>query len=96
VLIAQVEKSSEASVPAPPKQKCRGQQGRPKGSKHRNRRAVESSPSRGFIQEHIKRLLEQIGDALQVVYCIFDGELGQNDAMHMVRQGGRHLVAKLR
>jgi len=67
VLIEQVEKSSEASVQAPPKQKCRGQQGRPKGSKNRNRREVEISPSLGFIQEHIKRVLEQIGDAFQVV-----------------------------
>jgi hypothetical protein len=96
VLIEQVAKSSEVSVPAPPKQKCRGQQGRPTGSKNRNRREVELSPSLGFIQEHIKRLLEQIGDAFQVVYFIFDGELGHNDAMQMVRQVGLHLVSKLR
>jgi putative transposase len=96
VLIEQVEKSSEASGQAPSKQKCRGQQGRPKGSKNRNRREVEISPSLGFIQEHIKRLLEQIGDAFQVVYFIFDGELGHNDAMQMVRQVGLHLVSKLR
>jgi putative transposase len=96
VLLEQVEKSSEASVQAPPKQKCRGQRGRPKGSKNRNRREVEISPSLGFIPEHIKRLLEQIGDALQGVYFIFDGELGHNDAMQMVRQVGLHLVSKLR
>ena len=96
VLIEQVEKSSEASVQAPPKQKGRGQRGRPKGSKNRNRREVEISPSLGFIQEHIKRVLEQIGDAFQVVYFIFDGELGHNDAMQMVRQVGLHLVSKLR
>jgi hypothetical protein len=57
---------------------------------------VEISPSLGFIQEHIKRLLEQIGDAFKVVYFIFDGELGHNDAMQMVRQVGLHLVSKLR
>jgi hypothetical protein len=96
VLIEQVEKSSEASVPDPPKQKSRGPRGRPKGSKNRNRREVEISPSLGFIQEHIKRLLEQIGDAFKVVYFIFDGELGHNDAMQMVRQVGLHLVSKLR
>ena len=49
-----------------------------------------------FIQEHIKRLLQQIGDAFKVVYFIFDGELGHNDAMQMVRQVGLHLVSKLR
>ena len=47
-------------------------------------------------QEHIKRLLEQIGDAFKVVYFIFDGELGHNNAMQMVRQVGLHLVSKLR
>ena len=96
VLIEQVEKSSETLGQAPPKTKCRGQRGRPKGSKNRNRREVEISPSLGFIQEHIKRLLEQIGDAFKVVYFIFDGELGHNDAMQMVRQVGLHLVSKLR
>ena len=96
VLIEQVEKSSETLGQAPPKKKCRGQRGRPKGSKNRNRREVEISPSLGFIQEHIKRLLEQIGDAFKVVYFIFDGELGHNDAMQMVRQVGLHLVSKLR
>ena len=48
------------------------------------------------IQEHIKRWLQQIGEAFKVVYCIFDGELGHNDAMPMVRQVGLHLVSKLR
>jgi hypothetical protein len=36
-------------------------------------------------------LLEQIGDAFKVVYFIFDGELGHNDAMHMVRHIGKYL-----
>ena len=96
VRIEQVAKCSAASGQAPPKQKCRGQRGRPKGSKNRHRREVELRPSLGFIQEHSKRVLEQIGDACQVVSCIFDGELGHNDAMQMVRQVGLHVVSKLR
>src|SRR3989454_9429901 len=92
----QVEKPSEALVQEPPQKKASGRRGRPKGSKNRNRRAVELSPSLGFIQEHIKRLLEQIGDAFKVVYFLFDGELGHNDAMQMVRQVGLHLISKLR
>ena len=87
VVIEQVEKP--CAVPrckTTPKQKSVwGQRGRPKGSKNRNRREVEFSPSLCFIQEHIKRLLEQIGDAFKVVYFIFDGELGHNDAMQMVQ-----------
>src|SRR5438128_11726787 len=96
VLTEQVDKPSDAVVQAPSKKKASGRRGRPKGSKNRNRREVELSPSLGFIQEHIKRLLEQIGDAFKVVYFIFDGELGHNDAMQMVRQVGLHLVSKLR
>src|SRR2546421_11308830 len=34
--------------------------------------------------------------AFKVVYFIFDGELGHNDAMPMVSQVGLHLVSKLR
>jgi putative transposase len=57
---------------------------------------VELSPSLRFIQEHIKSLLKQIGAAVKVMYFIFDGELGHNEAMQMVRPGGLHLVSKLR
>jgi len=97
VVTEQVDKPLEASVPAPPKkQKGGGPRGRPKGSKNRNRHEVELSPSLCFIQKHIKRLLEQIGDAFKVVYFVFDGELGHNEAMQMVRQVGLHLISKLR
>src|SRR6266516_7811946 len=96
VMTEQVDKPSEALVQESSKQNASGRRGRPKGSKNRHRRAVELSPSLGFIQEHIKRLLEQIGDAFKGVYFIFDGELGHNNAMQMVRQVGLHLVSKLR
>jgi putative transposase len=96
VVTEQVEKAGEAVPQAQAKKKPSGQRGRPKGSKNRNRREVELSPSLRFIQEHIKSLLQQIGDAFKVVYFIFDGELGHNDAMQMVRQVGLHLVSKLR
>jgi putative transposase len=95
VMTEQVEKPSDALGPEPSKPKARGRRGRPQGSKNRNRREVALSPSLCFIQEHIKRLLEQIGDAFKVVYFLFDGELGHNDAMHMVRQVGLHLISKL-
>jgi len=96
VVTEQVEKACEAAAQAQPTKKSSGPRGRPKGSKNRNRREVELSPSLRFIQEHIKRLLQQIGDAFKVVYFIFDGELGHNDAMQMVSQVGLHLVSKLR
>jgi putative transposase len=96
VVTEQVAKAGEAAAPAQSTQKAKGQRGRPPGSKNRNRRDVELSPSLRFLQEHIKSLLKQIGDACKVVYFIFDGELGHNDALQMVRQVGLHLVSKLR
>src|SRR5437763_13213000 len=96
VMTEPVEKPSDAVGQEPPTTKARGRRGRPQGSKNRNRRAVELSPSLRFIQEHIKRLLAQISDAFKVVYFLFDGELGHNDAIQMVRQVGLHLISKLR
>jgi putative transposase len=96
VVTEQVEKTCEAAAQAQSTAKARGPRGRPPGSKNRNRREVELSPSLRFLQEHIKSLLQQIGDACKVVYFIFDGELGHNDALQMVRQVGLHLVSKLR
>jgi putative transposase len=96
VLTEQVEKVCEAAAQAQSTKKSKGQRGRPQGSKNRHRREVALSPSLRFIQEHIQSLLKQIGDAFQVVYFLFDGELGHNDAMQMVRQVGLHLVSKLR
>src|SRR5215475_11896568 len=68
VVTEQVEKPGETSAQAQPTQKASGPRGRPKGSKNRNRWEVELSPSLRFIQEHIKSLLKQIGEAFQVVY----------------------------
>lgn len=96
VLIEQVETPGAPARQDQPQHKSGGQRGRPKGSKNRHRREVELSPSLCFIQKHIKRLLKQSGDAFQGVYFLFDGELGHHDAMHMVRQGGLHLISKLR
>jgi putative transposase len=96
VRIEQVEKPGAPAVQDQPKQQSGGQRGRPQGSQKRNRREGELSPARCVMQKHIQRWLKQMGDAFQVVDFIFAGELGQHDAMHMVSQLGRHLIAKLR
>jgi putative transposase len=93
-LTEQVEKAPVA--PKPPTKQASGSRGRPKGSKNRHRRDVDLSPLLRFIQTHLARLLQQIGEHLKVVYFLFDGEFGHNDAMQMVRQLGLHLVSKLR
>ncbi len=104
----QVEQPPEGTRRAPAKaakQKRQGQSeakakghggGRPKGSKNRNRREVELSPSLLFIQEQMVRLKHLVGGHVKLRYFLFDGELGHNDAMHMVRQVGLHLISKLR
>ena len=96
VVTEQVSQPLEMSDQERSKKKVGGRRGRPKGSQNRNRREVDLSASLCFIQQHIKRLLEQIGDAFKVVYFLFDGELGHNNAMQMVRQVGLHLISKLR
>jgi putative transposase len=96
VVIEQVAKVSDGTAQAKPTKKAGGRRGRPPGSKNRNRRDVELSPSLRFIQENIARVLTQLGTHLKVVYFLFDGELGHNDAMQMVRQVGLHLISKLR
>src|SRR5207248_9310360 len=70
VVTEQVEKACEAAAPAQPTKTFSGLRGRPKGSKHRHRREVAVRPSLRFLQEHIQRLLQQVGDAFKVRYCI--------------------------
>jgi putative transposase len=96
VVTEHVEQACAAAAHAPPTTTSRGARGRPKGSKNRHRREGERSPSRHLIQEPIKRVLQQSGDACKVVSFIFDGELGQNDARQRGRQVGLHVVSKLR
>lgn len=78
------------------KQKSPRKRGRPKGSKNQNRREVTLSPYLGFVQETIHGLLTLIGDDLKVLYFVFDGAFGHNDALQMVKQLGLHLISKLR
>jgi putative transposase len=108
-LMEQVEKSSDVPQSAPAqaakkkgqdrnkaKQKRHGSRGRPKGSQNRHRREVELSPSLRFIQAQMVKLQHLVGRRLKLTYFLFDGELGHNDAMQMVRQVGLHLISKLR
>jgi putative transposase len=108
-LMEQVEKSSEVTQSAPAQRakkkgqdrtkaqpKRHGGRGRPKGSKTRHPREVELSPSLRFIQEQMVRLQHLVGCRLKLTYFLFDGELGHNDAMQMVRQIGMQLISKLR
>jgi len=90
---AQTSKSQEKSQKKPQGERKRG---RRKGSKNRNRRDVELSPYLQFVQHHLKEMLEWIGSRIKLVYFVFDGAFGNNDAVQMVRQIGLHLISKLR
>lgn len=91
-----VLKATVSEPPAAVKPHAKGQRGRPKGSRNRNRRDVTLSPYLGFVQGLIRQVLALIGRELKVVYLVFDGAFGHNDALQMVRQTGLHLISKLR
>ncbi len=85
----------EQLAPPPPetpqegaKPKSEGKRGRPPGSKNQPRREVVWSPSRRFVQETIKRVLEVVGDRLQGISFVCDGAFGHHDALQRVRQVG--------
>ncbi len=94
----------EQFVKEPPEQESQEQErkekkrppGRPKGSKNKNRRAVELSAQLLMIQTMIRSLLALIGVEIAFVYCVLDGAFGHNNALQMVRQCGLHLISKLR
>jgi putative transposase len=98
VIVDQLEQAQTATSQEEPQQKPKGKgkAGRRKGSKHRNRRDVELSPYLQFVQHHLKHLLELIGSHIKLEHFVFDGALGNNDAVQMVRQIGLHLISKLR
>ena len=76
--------------------KSHGKRGRPHGSQNQHRRDVVVSPDLRFVQETIKRLLELSGAHVQVMYCVFAGAFGHNDALQMVSQIRLHWISKLR
>jgi putative transposase len=98
VVLEQLEQSqtSPSHVKSQPKPQGKGQPGRRRGRKNRNRHDVELSPYLQFVQHHLKHLLELIGPHIKIDYFVFDGAFGNNDAVQMVRQLGLHLISKLR
>ena len=96
VLLEQLDQQHRATPPEVSQKKSPGKRGRPQGSKNQQRRDVTLSPYLRFVQETTKRLLQLISTQLQVMYFVFDGAFGHNDARQMVRQLGVHLLSKLR
>ena len=88
VMLEQLEKQHTATAPAVAKKPSSGKRGRPKGSKNQQRRDVEWSPYLRFVHETSTRVLQMIGTSFTLVYFVFDGALGPNDALQMVRHLG--------
>lgn len=70
--------------------------GRPKGSKNKNKKEVELSKRLQFVQATLNSLLSLISADINVLYFVFDGAFGNNEALQMVRKCNLHLVSKLR
>ncbi|MEM7130871.1 MAG: transposase [Chloroflexota bacterium] len=103
------ESTSSKSRPSPskskPKSKGKGRGkgkkntknkgGRPKGSKNKNRRDIELPAYLVNIQSYFKQVLEMVGTALKIPYCVLDGAFGNNNALQMVRRLDLHIISKL-
>ena len=96
IMMEQIDKKQPANPPDVSKTKSQGQRGRPPGSTNRNRREVVLSPYLRFVQETMRRLLALIGTGLKVMYFVYDGAFGHNEALHMVKQLGLQMISKLR
>lgn len=70
--------------------------GRPKGSKNNKTAAIKLTPELVRIKGMVDALLQRIGGVLSLTYLVLDGHFGNNNALHMVRQCGLHLISKLR
>ncbi len=87
--------STEKEAPARNEEIAK-KRGRPKGRKNFNRRDVDLSPYMLVLQEKISEVQALIADTCVPKYFLFDGELGNNFALQMVRKLGLHLICKLR
>jgi putative transposase len=90
------EAAKESAPKAVKKKATTGKAGRPKGSKNKNRAEVELSAFQLQLQGSIQRALGLTGDNIKLQYLAYDGALGNNAGLQMVRQTGLHLISKLR
>ena len=71
-------------------------QGRPKGSRNRNKTDVVLTDVLKQLQKSVKVLLTRVGDLMPLCYLVLDGYFGHNNALQMTQQCGLHLISKLR
>ena len=73
-----------------------GKAGRPKDSKNKNRSEVEFSAFQLQLQGCIQQALLLLGCDIRPCYFLYDGALGNNAGLQLVKQKGLHLISKLR
>lgn len=92
-----IREDVKKSAPKAAKKKTtKGKAGRPVGSKNKSRTDVELSPFLLQLQNCIQQALLLIGCDLKIIYFVYDGALGNNAGLQMVKQKGLHLISKLR
>jgi len=77
------------------KQKIKRKPGRPTGSGNKDKKTVELSPYLKFVQDAIKEIIGRIDKHIDVIYFVFDGAFGNNNAVVMIKQCGLHIISKL-
>ncbi|MCI5159264.1 MAG: transposase, partial [Candidatus Electrothrix sp. AUS1_2] len=82
--------------PSESKSERKKKSGRPKGSRNQNRRDVELTETQGILQSNIRQALALIDNRLTLRFFVYDGALGHNNGVRLVRQCGLHLISKLR
>ena len=92
-----VRDEAKASAPKAAKNTTgSGKAGRPKGSKTKDRSQVLLSPFQLQLQNCIHQALLLLGCDIRPNYFIYDGALGNNAGVQLVRQKGLYLISKLR
>lgn len=86
-----VQKSAPKAVDTTKKQR-----GRPKGSKNKNQEEVDFSPFQTQLQGCIRHVLDLTSNTIEFKYFVYDGALGNNAGVQMVKQTGLHVISKLR
>ena len=87
------EASAQPSQAAPRAKRGRG---RPKGSRNKDKTAINWTPELAHVNGLLAGVLKQASAVLPLSYLLLDGHFGNAPAAHMARQHNLHLISKLR
>jgi hypothetical protein len=87
---------AKAAAKQPPGAPATRRPGRPKGRKNTPKAAAPLTPELVRMTGMLTALLQLLATVLAVTYLVLDGHFGNHNALQMARQGGLHLIAKLR